>query len=119
MITGAYSSCMVGGLSIADFFELTFSSAKHLEGWDGAIGFAMTLLLPAGLLAVAATGTHKLRVIALAAITYAVIVLFNTRYVRYLFPVFPLLALVLVYPLSVVRGRSVRGALLLAAARLR
>src|SRR4030095_122600 len=38
-----------GGISFADFYQLTFSSAKHLEGWDGAIGFAMTLLLPAGL----------------------------------------------------------------------
>lgn len=104
-----------GGISLADFFELTFSSTKYFEGRDGAFGFATTLLLPAGLLLVAIAGSQKLRVIALATVTYTAIVLFNTRYPRYVFPVFPLLALVLVYPLSVVRGPYARGAILLAA----
>ena len=104
-----------GGVSLADFFDLTFSSAKYLEGRDGAFGFAITLLLPAGLLLVAVTGSQKLRLIAFAAVTYTAIVLFNTRYLRYIYPVFPLFALVLVYPFSVVRGPYARGAMLLTA----
>jgi hypothetical protein len=98
-----------GGLQATDFYDLAFSASNYMEGYDGATGFALTLLLPAGLLVAAVVGSTKIRVIAVATLLYALLVLINTRYLRYLFPAFPLLALLLVYPLSVARSAPVRG----------
>ena len=100
-----------GGLALGDFYDLTFSSRKYLEGADAAAGFAIPLLLPPGLLLVASASSNRLKAIAFASMTYIVIVLLNTRYLRYLFPVFPLLAVVLVYPLTVTNTRYLPSAL--------
>ena len=48
-------------------------------------------------------------------VTFIAVVLLNTRYLRYIFPVFPLLALLLVYPLAIARGTYTRGVVVLAA----
>jgi hypothetical protein len=97
-----------GGILPSDLYNLTFFGAKYLEGYDGAIGFALTLLLPAGLMFTAAAGSPKMRVMALAALLYTVLILLNTRYVRYLFPALPAFALVMVYPLSAEIGTPLR-----------
>ena len=49
-VTNFESSLYPGGISVRDFFDLTFASGHYLEGGDGALGFAVPLLLPAGLL---------------------------------------------------------------------
>ena len=104
-----------GGISLGDYFDLTFSSHKYAEGNDGAGGFAIPLLLPAVLVLIALKGSRPLRFVAFAALSYCVLVLINIRYLRYLFPVFPLLMLVLVYPLAIVKRPHERIALLIAA----
>ncbi len=104
-----------GGLTFSDFFDLTFFSSKYLEGGDGAGGFVVPLLLPTGLFLIAAAGSAQLRLMALTTVIYIVLVLLNIRYIRYLFPVWPLLAVTLVYPLAVVKGRYARAAVWVAA----
>ena len=103
-----------GGLSWRDLYDLTFSSSHYLEAWDGALGFVLTLLLPAGLIVVARRGPSELRMAMVAALSYLVVALLSTRYLRYLYPALPWLFLVAVAPLDffTAKGRMAVAALL-------
>ncbi len=105
----------LGGLLPTDYFRLAFFSGKYIEGADGAIGFALTLLLPAGLFCVVAAGNARIRIVALTAFIFAALILINIRYLRYLAAAYPLFALVMVYPLAMGRGTLLRASCLGAA----
>src|SRR5262249_30784928 len=104
-----------GGLALTDFVDLTFWSKKYLEAWDGAGGFAIPLLLPAGILAVAAAGSPQSRFVALTSLLYVALILLNMRYLRYIFPAFPLIAVLLVYPIAAAKGTITRAIVVLLA----
>ena len=103
-----------GGLSWRDLYDLTFSSSRYLEAWDGALGFVLTLLLPAGLIVVARKGPSELRLALVAALSYLVVALLSTRYLRYLYPALPWLFVVAVAPLDffTANGRTAVAVLL-------
>jgi hypothetical protein len=100
------NSLYPGGLSWRDLYDLTFSSSRYLESWDGALGFVLLLLLPAGLVVVARRGSPGLRIAVVAALAYIAAVLLSTRYLRYLYPALPWLFLGAAAPLDFLAGRS-------------
>jgi hypothetical protein len=95
------------GVHPGDWYDLAFSASKYLEGNDGAAGFVLTLLLPAGLAIVALRGSRAMRFVTVTALAYVVLVLVNMRYLRYLYPALPLLCMTAFAPFTLA-NRAIR-----------
>ena len=82
-----------GGLSLMLPWRLVFHTGAYMECWDGALGFTLALLLPAGVAAAAlARDAAPRRVLAVVGI-YLLVVFGQVQYLRYAVPVFAPLAL--------------------------
>ncbi|MDE2515219.1 MAG: hypothetical protein KGL12_04240, partial [Rhodospirillales bacterium] len=100
-------------------WRLVFHTGAFMECWDGALGFALPLLIPAGLIAalLGRDGAPR-RVLAVTAF-YLLVVFATVQYLRYAVPVFAPLALLgaqALRGLSDRRKRRMAEALVLAAA---
>lgn len=81
------------GLSLALPWRLVFQTSAYMECWDGALGFALPLLIPAGIAAaLTARGGGARRLLAVVAF-YLLAVFATVQYLRYAVPVFAPLAL--------------------------
>jgi hypothetical protein len=84
----------IGKFSWKLLYQMTFYSPLFSETIPGSLGFQHLLLLPAGLFLVATLGPSVLRMSLIVLVVYAGVVLLNAQYIRYLWPVFPFMALV-------------------------
>jgi len=84
----------IGHASWDLLYKLTFDSHVFGELYNGAFGFQHLLLLPAGILVTLIRGSLVSRSAVFVSAVYLSAVLFNTQYIRYLYPIFPLLTLV-------------------------
>jgi hypothetical protein len=84
----------MGHLRPSFLFDATFRSDVFGELLAGSFGFQHLLLLPAGLLAMALFRKQAPWTALAIALVYCAGVLANMQYLRYLYPAFPLLALV-------------------------
>lgn len=97
-----------GHLTWDILYKMTFETHGYVEAYDGAIGFALLALLPAGVLAVVlAPRREPLTALVLAAF-YCMMVGVQVQYARYLYPAFPLLLAVGVYGLASLGHRWAR-----------
>lgn len=104
-----------GHLSWRLLYRMTFNSQGYLESDNGAMGFALLLLLLPGMLATLLVPRRAPVVALLIAATYTVAITLNMQYIRYLWPVFPLLLIVCAHGLATLE-RLPAGHLLGAAA---
>lgn len=96
---------------LALFWDLTFATSRHVEGWDGGFGFALVALAGAGLVALARRETRAAMLCALVAIVAALAVL---PYARYALPGLVLMVPVAVRAVEAVLARRAALALLAA-----
>lgn len=76
-------------------YRMTFYSDRYIEGMPGSHGFTTLLLGPAVLLGAVAWGGRTGVSMVLAALAFALVVVSNTAYLRYLYPAGFLLAIAL------------------------
>jgi hypothetical protein len=91
----------IGHLTMDLLYRMTFATDRFLEAQAGALGFAFIALLAAGAVAALLSSLPDVITALLVAGIYSVIVLTQEQYVRYLFPVFPLLLIVCMHALAV------------------
>ncbi len=84
----------IGKITWDLLYQLTFHSDRFGELFDGAFGFQHLVLLPAGFIATLGRGDIGARMALFVSAAYALGVLINTQYIRYVFPIYPLLAIV-------------------------
>ena len=88
-------------------FDVTFHSDRYFEGRPGSLGFAFLLLVPLGLIAVAAIRRPPAGSAAAVSVAGALIVLLFLPNARYLYPSLPLMLV----PLAALFGWLANGAL--------
>ena len=90
----------VGRLSPWLLYRMTFDSGTYLQAWPGALGFVFMALLPAGIVAAILSPTRAVTVALLIALVYIAVVLAEEQYIRYLYPVFPLLVVICIHGMA-------------------
>ena len=71
-------------------YEITFRSARYLEGQDGSLGFQYLLLLPMAILLVRRGWPYLVRVSLAASLAGFVLTFLGQSYLRYIYPALPL-----------------------------
>ncbi len=105
-----------GELDPRSVYNFTFHSDAYLEGGPGSFGFGLILLLlPVGATAVLAGGRRERWLLAMI-VTFFVIVVTGTAYLRYLYPVVFLFAILLGLALGQIQQGVARLALVTASA---
>jgi len=82
-------------------YWMTFHTDRHLEAVPGAFGFEVLLLGPAVLVAVVAWGRREGVAMGLAALSFALVVVANVAYVRYVYPA--------LFPFAIALGATLGG----------
>ncbi len=82
-------------------YRMTFDSGAYVEGYKGAMGFALLALLLPGIVATALVPRQAPVVCLIVAGVYCAVVLRQIQYIRYLYPVMPLLLVVGAHGLGV------------------
>ena len=100
----------MGNLRLGYLFDATFRSWRFGELRSGCFGFQHLLFLPAGALAAAFCGRRAARIVLAVGLAYCAGVLYQTQYVRYLYPAFPLLALAEAEAVRLAVARPLAGA---------
>jgi hypothetical protein len=90
----------VGLLSPWLLYRMTFDTSTYLQAWPGGLGFVFMALLPAGLVAAILSPMRAVTIALIIAAFYVAIVLLEEQYIRYLYPVFPLLVLVCIHGMA-------------------
>ena len=83
-----------GALKLDVLYKMTFFSQRYLESDNGALGFQFIVFGLAGSGAVLIRRQKDLIIALLLSLFYLIAVCANTQYIRYLYPVFPLMVLV-------------------------
>jgi hypothetical protein len=87
-------------------YQMTFHSGAFLEAYPGAMGFVfLTLLLPGVVATILVPRTAPIVALIVAGF-YVAVVLLLVQYIRYLYPVMPLLLVPCMHGLSVLRTRN-------------
>jgi hypothetical protein len=82
-------------------YRMTFDTQRYLEAQPGALGVAFILLLVPGLVATLLSPIQPAVIALIVAGFYLTMVLSEEQYVRYLYPVFPLLLVLCAHGLAV------------------
>ena len=98
-----------GTLDPLFLYGATFDSPRYLETTHaGAIGFVPLLAFPLAVFCSLVAGPRRARVVVLAALSFALVVIATTAYLRYIYPAFFLMAMALGTALGELRERSRR-----------
>lgn len=81
----------VGNNRLSMLFDMTFDTSHFVEAAPGALGFQYWVFLPLALIWVAWHRYRQVILPLLLALIYIVGILVNEQYLRYLYPIFPLL----------------------------
>jgi hypothetical protein len=95
----------VGHLSPWLLYRMTFDSGTYLQSWPGSMGLVFMALLPAGVVAAILSPMRAITVALLIAAFYMAVTLAEEQYIRYIFPVFPLLLVICIHGMATL-GRS-------------
>jgi hypothetical protein len=95
-----------GHLSWDLLYQMTFHSSTFLEAYPGAMGFVFLALLLPGVVATVLVPRTAPIVALIVAGFYAAVVLIPLQYIRYLYPVMPLLLVPCMHALSVLGNRT-------------
>jgi hypothetical protein len=98
-------SSYVGHLSPWLLYRMTFDSGTYLQSWPGSMGFVFMALLPAGVVAAILSPMRAIIAALLIAAFYIAVTLGEEQYIRYIFPVFPLVLLICIHGMATL-GRS-------------
>jgi hypothetical protein len=93
-------------------YRMTFDSGAYVEGYKGAMGFALLVMLIPGVVATLLAPREAPVVCLVVAGVYCAVVLRQIQYIRYLYPVMPLLLVVCahgLHQLGAVRWGRVLG----------
>lgn len=100
----------MGNFSWSMPYQMVFNSRKFGEVYDGVLGIALVALLPLGVVAVIAARNTKGLLVLLAACALFIPIALSIQYFRYLFPVVPLLVLLIAYGFDALhRGQWTSG----------
>jgi hypothetical protein len=95
-----------GHWSLFLIYRMTFMTTSYLEARPGAMGFAFVALLAPGAMAGLMRPQRQIVACLVCTVLFGVIVTSQSQYVRYLYPVFPLMVVICAYgigQLSVVK----------------
>lgn len=96
------------GLSSNLLYLMTFESSKYLEGTAGSIGFYFLALLPVAIIISVVSRNKVMWMTALVGLGFFATVFANASYLRYVYPVMPLLVAVLVLAGGYLQNLSVK-----------
>lgn len=90
-------------------YQMTFYSSRFMECFDGAMGFTILGLLLPGVVATILKPRFTPVIALVVAGLYFVVIAVQIQYIRYFYPVMPLLVIVCVYGMQAIPGRAVRA----------
>jgi hypothetical protein len=95
----------VGHFSPWLLYRMTFDSGTYLQSWTGSMGLVFMALLPAGVVAAILSPMRVTSIALLIAAFYIAVTLSEEQYIRYIFPVFPLLLVICIHGMATL-GRT-------------
>ena len=81
------------GLGLTELYSMTFYSGRYMEAKAGAFGFQFLVFGPVGIAVALMRRSKVLLLASFAGLVYFVAISLNTQYLRYYYPVFPLLVI--------------------------